>query len=61
MLNRLIAQDSEHSIISWLQTVAIEEIIGLDVSRYEDDRFYRISDKLLKYRDYIELDSPKFA
>ncbi|MBW2167590.1 MAG: hypothetical protein JRG74_16370 [Deltaproteobacteria bacterium] len=54
MLNRLIAQDSEHSIISWLQTVAIEEIVGLDVSRYGDDRFYRISDKLLRNRDYIE-------
>jgi len=54
LLNRLIAQDSEHSIISWLQTVAIEEIVGLDVSRYGDDRFYRISDKLLKNRDYIE-------
>jgi transposase len=54
LLNRLIAQDSEHSIISWLQTVAVEEIVGLDVSRYGDDRFYRISDKLLKNRDYIE-------
>ena len=54
LLNRLIAQDSEHSIISWLQTVAIEEIVGLYVSRYGDDRFYRISDKLLKNRDYIE-------
>lgn len=54
LLNRLIAQDSEHSIISWLQTVAIEEIVGLDVSRYGDNRFYRISDKLLKNRDYIE-------
>jgi transposase len=54
LLNRLIAQDSEHSIISWLQTVAIEEIVGLDVSRYGDDRFYRISDKLLRNRDYIE-------
>jgi transposase len=54
LLNRLIAQDSEHSIISWLQTVAIEEIVGLDVSRYGDDRFYRISDKLLKNRDHIE-------
>ncbi len=54
LLNRLIAQDSEHSIISWLQTVAIEEIVGLDVSQHGDDRFYRISDKLLKNRDYIE-------
>jgi len=54
LLNRLIAQDSEHSIILWLQTVSVEEIIGLDVSLYGDDRFYRISDKLLKHRDYIE-------
>jgi len=54
LLNRLIAQDSEHSIISWLQTAAVEEIVGLDVSRYGDDRFYRISDKLLRNRDYIE-------
>jgi len=54
LLNRLIAQDSEHSIISWIQTVAIEEILGLDISQYGDDRFYRISDKLLKNQDYIE-------
>lgn len=54
LLNRLIAQDSEHSIISWLKTVAIEEIVGLNVNRYGDDRFYRISDKLFKHRAYIE-------
>ena len=54
LLNRLIAQDSEHSIISWMQTVAIEEILGVDISQYGDDRFYRISDKLLKNKDYIE-------
>lgn len=54
LLNRLIAQDSEHSIISWMQTVAIEEILGVDISQYGDDRFYRISDKLLKNQDYIE-------
>ena len=34
--------------------MAIEEIVGVDVSRHGDDRFYRISDKLLKNRDYIE-------
>ena len=54
LLNRLIAQDSEHSIISWLQTVAVEEIIGIDVSQIAHHRFYRISDKLLKNQDYIE-------
>ena len=37
-----------------VKTVAIEEIVGLNVNRYGDDRFYRISDKLFKHRDYIE-------
>lgn len=58
LLNRLIAQDSEHSIISWIKTVAVEDIVDLNMrqygSRYGDDRFYRISDKLLKNQDDIE-------
>jgi len=54
ILNRLIAQDSEHSLVSWLQTVAVEEIIDIDVSQIAHDRFYRISDKFLKNQEYIE-------
>ena len=54
VLNRLIAQDSEHSIISWLQTVALDELLGIDTSQVGDDRFYRISDKLLKNQGEIE-------
>lgn len=54
VLNRLIAQDSEHSIISWLQTVAVDELLGIDTSQVGDDRFYRISDKLLKNQGEIE-------
>jgi transposase len=54
VLNRLIAQDSEHSIISWLQTVAVEEIVAIDVSQIAHDRFYRISDNILKNQEYIE-------
>jgi transposase len=54
VLNRLIAQDSEYSIISWLQTVAIDELLGIDTSQVGDDRFYRISDKLLKNQAEIE-------
>jgi transposase len=54
VLNRLIAQDSEHSIISWLQTVAVDELLGIDTSHVGDDRFYRISDKLLKNQGEIE-------
>lgn len=54
VLNRLIAQDSEHSIISWLQTVAVDELLGIDTSPMREDRFYRISDKLLKNQGEIE-------
>jgi len=54
LLNRLIAQDSEHSIIPWLQTVAIDDLLGLDTSQFGDDRFYRISDKILRNQEHIE-------
>lgn len=54
VLNRLISQDSEHSILSWLQTVALEELLGIDTSQFGNDRFYRISDSLLKNQPEIE-------
>jgi len=54
VLNSLIAQDSEYSIISWLQTVAVDELLGIDTSQMRDDRFYRISDKLFKNQQEIE-------
>jgi len=54
VLNRLISQDSEHAIISWLKTVAIDEVLNVDSSKYGDDRFYRVSDLLLKNQSHIE-------
>ena len=54
ILNRLIAQDSEHAIPLWLQTVAIEELLGLNISQISEDRFYRVSDKMLKHQEEIE-------
>jgi len=54
ILNRLIAQDTEHSLLSWIKTVAIDDILGLDTKKYGDDRFYRISDSLLRNKEYIE-------
>lgn len=54
VLNRLIAQDSEHSLLSWLNTVAVEELLEVTVEQFGDDRFYRISDKLLQHQDRIE-------
>jgi len=54
VLNRLIAQDSEHSLLSWLNTVAVEELLDVKVNQFGDDRFYRISDKLLQHQERIE-------
>ncbi|MCP4346616.1 MAG: hypothetical protein GY795_13960 [Desulfobacterales bacterium] len=58
ILNRLTAQDSEHSVPSWVETVAIEDITDLNTNQYcgqyGDDRFYAISDALLKNQNYIE-------
>jgi len=54
VLNRLIVQDSENAILSWISTVALEEILGIDLTQIGDDRFYRISDALLKHHSTIE-------
>ena len=54
ILNRLISQDSENGIIPWLGRVAIDELLGIDFMQFGNDRFYRISDKLLKHHLYIE-------
>ncbi|MCP4396757.1 MAG: IS1634 family transposase [bacterium] len=56
ILHRLIAQDSEHSLPGWLKTVAVEELLDIRVEQFGDDRFYRISDKLVKHQDTIETD-----
>ncbi len=54
VLNRLIAQDSEHATLSWLNTVSLEELLNINTSHFGDDRFYRISDLLLKHQEEIE-------
>ncbi len=50
----MIAQDSENSILSWINTVAVDDILGIDTKKFGNDRFYRISDKLLKNSAHIE-------
>lgn len=54
VLNRLIAQNSEHAIPDWLKTVAAEDLIDKSAEDFAEDRFYLISDKLLKYKNTIE-------
>ena len=58
VLNRLTAKDSENGIPAWLRTVALEDITDLKTGQYRNrcasDRFYSISDKLLRHREEIE-------
>ena len=54
ILNRLISGDSEHAIPSWIKTTGVEDIIDSKAEEYTEDRFYRISDKLLRKKTYIE-------
>lgn len=54
ILNRFISGDSEHAIPSWIKTTGIEDLIDAKAEEYSEDRFYRISDKLLKKKEYIE-------
>ena len=54
VLNRLIAQDSENGIIPWMELVAVDELLGIDSHQFGKERFYRISDKLLKHQEDIE-------
>jgi hypothetical protein len=54
VLSRLISQNSEHAIPRWLKTVAAEELIDASAENYSENRFYKISDLLLKNKDFIE-------
>ena len=54
VLNRLIAQNSEHAIPDWIKTVAVEDLIDKSAEDFSDDRFHRISDKLLQNQEFIE-------
>jgi transposase len=54
ILNRLIAQNSEHAIPDWIKTVAAEDLIHKSAEEFADDRFYNISDQLLSHQATIE-------
>ena len=54
IFNRLIEPCSEHSLPSWVQTVALPDLLGEPLRLLGDDRFYRISDKLIDHQDGIE-------
>lgn len=54
IFNRLHEPCSEHALPGWAETVALDELLGENVSRPGDDRFYRVSDALLEKKASLE-------
>jgi len=54
IFNRLLDPDSENALLSWAGTTALNEVLGERIELSGEDRFYRVSDKLLLCRDELE-------
>lgn len=55
IFNRLIDPASENELLSWARTTALDELLGEQVELSGEDRFYRVSDKLLACREELEV------
>ncbi len=54
VFNRLMESCSENELIPWVQTTALSELLGVKTATWGEDRFYRISDRLLRVRRTLE-------
>jgi len=54
VLNRLISPSSEHSMPLWVNTTALEDIMGVRLSDLRDDALYRNLDRLHPMQEQIE-------
>src|ERR1700746_2160919 len=54
VLNRLIAPASEHAMPDWMPRTALVDILDVDVEGIDDDRLYRVLDRLYPHRATIE-------
>lgn len=53
-INRLIDPCSENALPAWVKTTSLEDLWGEPFRKLSEDRFYRISDRLLEHKDQIE-------
>jgi transposase len=53
-LNRLIAPCSEHAMPAWVKRTALADILEVDFDSLDEDRLYRVLDKLHPHRAAIE-------
>ena len=54
IFNRLIEPCSENELVNWAQTTALDELLDIQTGTWGEDRFYRISDKLLGIKSSLE-------
>jgi len=54
VISRLVFPCSEHQLLEWLPRTALPELLETDMTCGSKDRFYRVSDKLLKHQAAIE-------
>lgn len=54
IFNRLIDPGSENDLLNWARTMALNELLGERIELGGEDRFYRVSDKLLFFRNALE-------
>lgn len=54
VINRLVDPVSDHRMDGWVCQTALPELLGENLLREGDDRFYRVSDKLLSHQSAIE-------
>jgi transposase len=54
VINRLVASVSEHRLDQWVSQTALPELLGEKLLVQGDDRYYRVSDKLLLHQKSIE-------
>lgn len=54
IINRLIDPCSENELVNWVATTALGDLLNVHTGAWGEDRFYRISDKLLSVRKGLE-------
>ncbi|MBT3265659.1 IS1634 family transposase [Candidatus Poribacteria bacterium] len=54
VLNRLMEPVSENELPAWVLTTALGDLLGVRPEGWGEDRFYRISDRLLSRRNELE-------
>jgi len=54
VMNRLVAPSSEHKMPNWINSIALSDILSVDLVSLNDDALYRNLDKLHPKRDIIE-------